>query len=488
VPTGPQQKNGRFAACAKACLKPSLEVAAVTGHIQQKMIRIGLMADRILRPNRRELIAGLGATVVNPAIPRIAAAQDRRSLTLKAKADILALRPGEPDTPIWSLQDTKASPGLRFKRGDTLQATFGNELPISTLLNWHGIEGVPAAEALATRLPLAPGATENLTIPLRHAGTLLGDFRLLGDGQARPSRALPLIVGENAPVAVDRDEVFLIEDWRLRPDGTAITPSIDPKDTAPIYTINGRTALDIALRTNERLRFRFINGFQRNVIAIKIENHEVRIMALDGQPSEPFLARNGTLVLAPGTRVDAFVDATAPPGSASSILLHDGREPRPIARLMTANDEPPIRDAPLPAAPPLPSNGLPAHLDLKNASRVDLTLGARTLSGSQTDWVAPASFANTAVPAFRVKTGRTVVLALTNRADIPAVFHLHGHHFRLLDRLDDGWKPFWLDTLAIDAGQTQRIAFAAENAGRWLIESVVTDWVAPRLVRWYGVE
>ena len=168
-------------------------------------------------------------------------------------------------------RSTKPSPGLRFKRGDTLQVTLGNELPVPAILNWHGIEGVPAAEALAARPPLAPGATENLTIPLRHAGTLLGDFRLLGDGQARPSRALPLIVGESEPVAVDRDEVFLIEDWRLRPDGTAITPGSDPKDTVPIYTVNGRTALDVPVRTNERLRIRFINGFQRNVIAIKIE-------------------------------------------------------------------------------------------------------------------------------------------------------------------------------------------------------------------------
>jgi FtsP/CotA-like multicopper oxidase with cupredoxin domain len=451
------------------------------------MVRIGLMADRIPRLGRRELIAGLGAAVVSPAIPRMAAAQDRPSLTLHTTPDALALRPGEPDTPIWALQNTKPSPGLRFKRGDTLQLTLGNELPVPTILNWHGIDGVPAAEALVARLPLAPAATENLTIPLRHAGTLLGDFRLLGDGQARPSRAMPLIVGENEPVAIDRDEVFLIEDWRLHPDGTAITPGSDPKDTVPVYTVNGRTALDVPVRANERLRIRFINGLQRNVIATKIENHEVRVMALDGQPSEPFFARNGTLVLAPGTRVDAFVDATAPPGTTSSILLHDGQEPRPIARLMTAN-EPPIRDAPLPVAPPLPSNGLPAHLDLKNALRVDLTVGARTLSGPQADWVAPASFVNSAAPAFRARTGRTVVLALTNRADIPAVFHLHGHHFRLLDRLDDGWKPFWLDTLAIDAGQTQRIAFAAENAGRWLMESVATDWAAPRLVRWYNVE
>jgi FtsP/CotA-like multicopper oxidase with cupredoxin domain len=115
--------------------------------------------------------------------------------------------------------------------------------------------------------------------------------------------------------------------------------------------------------------------------------------------------------------------------------------------------------------------------------RVDLPLG-----GPPGDWVTPANFVNTAAPAFRAKAGRIVVLALTNRAAIATVFHLHGHHFRLLDRLDDGWKPFWLDTLAIEPGQTQRIAFAAEYAGRWLIESVATDWAAPRLVRWYSVE
>jgi FtsP/CotA-like multicopper oxidase with cupredoxin domain len=194
------------------------------------------------------------------------------------------------------------------------------------------------------------------------------------------------------------------------------------------------------------------------------------------------LARNGQLVLAPGTRVDAFVDATRPAGSTSTILLHDGTEPRPIARLVYSS-EAPVRDAPLPVPAALPSNGLPAQLDLKNALRADLALG-----GAQTDWVTPANFALTSAPAFRAKPGRTVVLALTNRAEIPTVFHLHGHHFRLLDRLDDGWKPFWLDTLAIEAGQTQRIAFAAEYAGRWLIESMATDWAAPRLVRWYSVE
>ena len=446
------------------------------------MVRIDVMADRIHRLGRRELLSGLGAAVLTPATAGIAIAQARPSLKLKARAGAVALRPGGPDTPMWSLQGPAPDPGLRFGRGEAPEIALLNELPIPMVLNWHGIDGVASAEPLAARAPLAAGGAESVVIPLRHAGTFMCDFRLLGDAQARPSRPRPLIVAESEAAAVDRDEVFLVEDWRLRADGTALAPGVDPGDTTPLYTVNGLTSLDITARPYQRIRFRFINGCQRNVIAVKIEGHDVRVMALDSQPAEPFLARGGALVLAPGGRVDAFVDITASPGAASSILLHDGKEARPIARLVVSN-EPPVRAVPLPAAPPLPSNGLPAQLDLKNALRFDVKFG-----GPQADWVTPSNFASAAAPAFRARTGRTVVLALTNRAAIASVFHLHGHHFRLLDRLDDGWKPFWLDTLAIESGETQRIAFSAEYSGRWLIETMAADWAAPRLVRWYSVE
>ena len=351
------------------------------------------------------------------------------------------------------------------QQGDRPEIAFGNDLPTPMVVNWRGLDGISAAEPLISRRPTAPGNGDTIELPLRHAGTLLCDLAMLGDGATLPTRALPLIVTEREVTTADHDEVLLIEDWRLRADGTAIAPGADPGDTVPTYTVNGQANWEIKLRTNERVRVRFINGLQRNVIAIKIEGYKSWIMAIDGQPAEPFLARGGGLILAPGSRADVFIDATArPAGTTSSILLHDGKAARPIGRLI-ASSEPPIRDALLPAARPLPSNGLPARLDLKAALRIDLTLGA-----SATEWVAPAKFAATAPPAFRTKAGRTVVLGLTNRSEVTTVFHLHGHHFRLLDRLDDGWKPFWLDTLSIDAGQTQRVAFAAEFAGRWLIE------------------
>ena len=121
---------------------------------------------------------------------------------------------------------------MRFKRGDIVDIAFGNELPVPAMLNWRGIDGAPAVEPLTGRPPLAAGGKDTMQLPLRHAGTFLCDLGLLGDGQPPPSRARALIVRESEPVAVDRDEVFLIEDWRVLPDGTAIAPGTDPGDAA----------------------------------------------------------------------------------------------------------------------------------------------------------------------------------------------------------------------------------------------------------------
>jgi FtsP/CotA-like multicopper oxidase with cupredoxin domain len=435
------------------------------------MVRIGLMARAFFRLSRRDLMAGFGASTLAGLASR-AWAQARTAL--QAKPAGIALRPGSPETPVWSLAGSE----LRFRRGETVTFDLGNELPGPVAFDWRGLDGVPAVTPLTGRPPLAAGAKESVAIPLRHAGTLLCDMSLLGAD--RPTRPRALVVQESEAVTVDRDETLLVEEWRLRADGTAVAPGASPAETTVSYTLNGKPSLDVPARTNERLRLRFINGSPRTVIALKLESVEVRVMAIDSQPSEPFLARNGTLVLPPGSRVDAFVDVTAPPGSNLKILLHEGKEARTIGFIIVSRDLP-ARPAPLPPPPPLPSNGLPERLDLKSALRVDLGLSAA-------EWIAPASFSANIPPAFRAKTRRIVVLALTNRANVATVFHLQGHHFRLLDKLDDGWKPFWLDTLAIEPGQTQRIAFAAEHAGRWLIESTATDWAAPRLVRWFVVE
>jgi FtsP/CotA-like multicopper oxidase with cupredoxin domain len=436
------------------------------------------MSLRILPPTRRRVLTGLGSVLlIPPGVPPVHA-QQRPTAVLRAAVEKVSLRPG-PETTVWSLETGTPDQPLRFRRGEAIELTFENQLPVPTVLNWHGLDSAAATQPMLGRPPLALSGKETTNVHFSHAGTLMCDLHLLGDGLAAPSTALAIVVTETDPVAVDRDEIWLIEDYRLRPDNTAIVPGTDAKDAATLYTINGQPTADLTLRPNERLRLRIVNGCQRNAFALKFNDHDARVMAVDSQPSEPFLARNGQLVFAPGTRIDVFIDATMPAGSVATIQLHNGKEPRPIARLLTAGE--PARAKLLPIPVPLPPNGLPEQLDLKNALRFDLALVAP-------EWITPAATNASVGPAFHAKTGRTVVLAVTNRGPLPAVFHLQGHHFRLLDRLDDGWKPFWLDTLMIDPGRTQRIAFAAGYSGRWLMEAMVLDWAAPRLIRSYVVD
>ena len=442
------------------------------------------MTNQVFSPSRRVLLAGLGGVALASGLRLPAFAQGKAlaqagaALSLRARPATVTLGAGLPQSQIWALEAANAGP-LRFAKGD-LAVTLSNELPAPIVLNWLGIDGAQAASALTGQAPVPPGGRTSFALVLRQPGTFLVNGQLLGEASGRPTATRALIVEDSPPVAVDRDEVLLIEEWRQKADGSAIAPGTNPDGTTVAYTINGQPNLDITAKANERLRLRFINGCARSPLGLRIENHDVRVMAIDGAPAEPFAARDGQLVLAPGSRIDAFLDATRAPGTVSQVILHDGTAPRTIARLVMSNDAP-VRAAPLPPAAALPSTNLPARLDLQGALRTDLSLDPNA------QWIAPSKFDAATAPTYRAKRGRTVVMAITNPTAAPMVFRLHGHHFRLLDRLDDGWKPFWLDTLMMDKGQTQRIAFAAEHAGRWLMESTGLNWAAPKLVRCYDV-
>lgn len=395
----------------------------------------------------------------------------------------MRLRQAQAETPALRFSPDMAANNWTFRRGDMLDLDLTNTSGSPVHLNWHGLDGVAGAVPLLAQKALDAGQQASRLIPLLSAGTWLFDARIGTEGTVRPFPCGAFVVNETTPPNVDHDEVMLIEDWRLKADGTAVAPGTLPAETQSVYTVNGRLDRTIPVRTNQRLRLRFVNGCHRAAIAFRIADHEVRVIAIDGQPAEPFTARDGRLILAPGTRLDVLFSTTLPPSSRAQIMLHDGTAPRPIAALHYSNDAP-VRDTPLPPAAALPDNGLPKQIPLQGAQRSEFAIGVP----ADADWVTAERMSTQLAPAFRTKRGRSVVLAITNRAATPATFHMHGHHFRLLDRLDDGWKPFWLDTLLFDAGQTQRIAFLAEHPGNWLMESMGIDWAAPRLMRWFAVE
>jgi FtsP/CotA-like multicopper oxidase with cupredoxin domain len=336
---------------------------------------------------------------------------------------------------------TIPGPTLRLKRGEELSVRLVNELAEPTTIHWHGLrlpnamDGVP----LLTQPAVAPGASFDYRFRLPDAGTFW--YHALAGEQIDRGLFGALIVEEPEPFAADRDVVLVLS-----------MPS--DKDDAPLR-VNGALRPDIPVKRGERLHLRLINATAARGVAVRLDGHAPWVMAIDGQPAEPFRARDGRAGLPPGGRADLFVDMVRDPGTTTPILA-GGRDERPIARLVYDTGEA-TRLTPRPDPPPLPSNPLPARIDLKAALRIELSLAR------------PKPFDAAGAPIFSVRRGRPVSLAIRNPTGQSQTVHVHGHSFRLLDRLDDGWKPFWLDTLVV-GGETERIAFTADNPGKWLIE------------------
>ena len=415
-------------------------------------------------PSRRHVVWGLAAAATLQPFRQGQAAGEPFAITIKEGAGAAIFDPALPS---------------RFRLGDQLRLSVTSALATPIAFSVRGLDGVRPLEPLFGRPLLEPGMTSAIDVPLAQAGTFLLDARLLGDGLLKPLPVAAFAVAETAPPQADQDHLLLVEDARSLADGTAIGPGRDAGEAQAVYTVNGQKTFGLELRTNERLRLRLINGCQRNAIALQFDDHDIRIIAVDSRPAEPFIARDRRIVLAPGGRIDAMLDAIGQAGSTSSVRLFDGAGPKIIGQL-TYGAAAPMRPEPLPPPGPLPDAA--ARLDLTGAFRAPIDFGASA-------WLRPQDLVGVSrSPLFRVRRGRTVLLTLTNRTATPSTLHLHGHHVRWLDRLDDGWKPFLPDTLLVGAGQTERIAFVAQYPGDWLIESAAMDWSASRRVLWFAVD
>jgi FtsP/CotA-like multicopper oxidase with cupredoxin domain len=421
------------------------------------------MGPRAQRLSRRGFLAGAGiATAGLLAPPRawaLSATDGFRLLRARAVAA------GGEAPPIGSplrYDDSLPGPLLRIRRGEELRVRLRNDLPEPTSVHWHGVrlpnamDGVPPL----TQPAVAPGASFDYRFRPPDAGTYW--YHAAGATQIDQGLHGALIVEEPQAIDADRDIALVV------------AMPVNAGD-APIL-VNGSLRPNIPVRRGERVRLRLINASAAQALMLRLDGHAPWVMAVDGQPAEPFVAREGRVGLGPGNRVDLFVDLVRERGTAAPLVAGtqaDAQRERPIARLAYApdTDARDVRRAPPLALPP---NPLPARIDLKTALRADVTLADAK------------PFDPAGAPSFAVKRGRAVTLAIRNGSGRPWAVHVHGHHFRLLDRLDDGWKPYWMDTLIVGE-QVERIAFLADNPGNWLIGCRMLERRDTEASHWFAV-
>lgn len=412
-------------------------------------------------------------------------------------------------------------PLLRVKHGAELAATLVNTLAEPIALHWQGVRIVNALDGAAplTQTPVAPGARQEIRFVPPDPGLYCyrPSFAPTAPGQLDRGLTGLLIVDEPAPPPVDHDAVAILDDWRIGEDGALAGAPEPAAARGPGWigsrvTLNGRPIPDtLTGRPGARVRLRLYNAANARLFVLSFVGVTPSVLAIDGQPCDPFEPVRQTVPVGPGARFDIAFDL--PAAGVEAALIARGATPpglpalpdAPVLKLVAAGD-------PVPARPPttLPLNPvLPPMIRLQDARRMDLVIegGApqpagmgQALAMGYTPPPAPGAKPpppwkfNGRIgeslpdkPLFTVKRGTPVSLGFVNRTAFPQTLHAHGHVMRLLHPLDDGWEPYWRDSVIVPEGKTSRIAFLADNPGRWLIASTSPERQAAGLAAWFEV-
>jgi len=170
-------------------------------------------------------------------------------------------------------------------------------------------------------------------------------------------------------------------------------------------------------------------------------------------------------------------------GSAGLTLkADDGEADKPFVAITAEGEPVPIRsDHPRLIANPL----LPAEIQLEAARRFNWAISG---GGSAPFAVNGATFIDWAPkPAVVIPRGAPAVFGLANRTAVVQAMRLSGHVARLLHSMDDGWEPYWRDTILIQPGRAAHIAFLADNPGKWPLESTIPEHRAAGVGTWFLV-
>ncbi len=425
---------------------------------------------------------------------------------------LLDLRPGKlrlasaptPETEVWTVNGQVPGPVLRVKRGEEVFVRLVNNLAQPVALHWQGVRianGMDGAAGL-TQAPLAPGERMDIRFTAPDAGTYWyrpSAFPHAAEQKGRGVYGLLIVDGPDDPAA-DYEFLAVIDDWRLD-EGGRIAPTFPEASDVrgegrigSLLTINSQSTPQIMTAPpGARVRLRILNACPERLMGLRFEGMRPLVVGIDGQSCEPFEPARMTLPSGPGSRFDLVFDMPRSGGTEPALTIQDGwlradAGNEPARKLIVFKME----GAPLPERGPVTSKQNPALapvIKLQTARRLDLTIEKSETTDPRKAWTfnGVASHGADAPALFKVKRGQPVTLGFINRSRIAQTVHVHGHALRVLHLLDDGWEPYWRDSVIVPPGGTVRVAFIADNPGKWLIESTILDHAMSGLAAWFEV-
>ncbi|MGB8464349.1 MAG: copper oxidase [Terrimicrobiaceae bacterium] len=214
----------------------------------------------------------------------------------------------------WGFNGQVHGPTIECVEGDRLRIYVTNKLPASTSIHWHGIllpSGMDGVGGL-NQAPVEPGETFKYEFTVWQHGTFM--YHSHHDEMTQMALGMlgMLIVHPREPKgpAPDRDYVFMLSEWKIKPG----TKRPDPNEMTDfnILTFNGRAypgTAPLLAKLGDRVRVRLGNLSAMDHHPIHIHGHAWRIIEADGGSIAEVAQWPGTSVLlaAGTTRAVEFI-------------------------------------------------------------------------------------------------------------------------------------------------------------------------------------
>lgn len=421
--------------------------------------------------------------------------------------------------PVFGLTGPGGEPGLRLAPGERFRVELVNQTGTRTLVHWHGQlpqwiqDGFPWPQTP----PIANGAVQAYDFaPVPGTYWMHSHFEM----QEQNMMTAPLIVRTDAELRDDRQEaVLMLHDFTFRrPEevlaglkgagaggsqvaahpmemlaggrdsktadgrmaGMSMTETAGSKIAGmhmglndvkyDAFLANDRTLADPAIVRVDRggrIRLRIINGASSSQFWIDLGELSGRVVAADGWPVQEIAGSRFPLAMA--QRLDILIDLPEHGSFPVLAQLEGGRQQTGIVLATTGAPVRKIADDSTRLTPPV-DHSLENRLSATDPLRerpADI-VQTITLGGAMEPyaWSMNGEYWPHITPLMLTK-GQRVQIDLVNQTMMAHPIHLHGHPFQVVAIDGRPIRGAVRDTVLVMPKGRVRIAFDANNPGRW---------------------
>lgn len=443
--------------------------------------------------NRRRLLAATAAATAASIIQVRHARAEGEPIQLLAERRVLDVN-GKPAS-VFGIRQQNGMAGLVLDPGQRFAVNLANRSGEPTIIHWHGQTPPVRQDGVADtgfETVIAVGAAQGYDFAPRSGTHWMHSHHGL---QEQLLMAAPLIVRTAEDAAADVQELtVLLHDFSFRDpmeilagltggkdmkSGSAMPGMSMPGDAPDLNDIeydaflaNDRTLADpsvVRVGRGARVRLRLINGATSTAFWIGLGGLEGTVVAVHGNPVTPLQVRR--IPMAQAQRVDVIVTIPLDGGAFPVLAQREGDWKRTGIILATLG------------ATVLKVSGDAAEVAEPVDNSMERQLQALApLNARAADVVHKVELSGAMMPYSWMMDGRTwaghkplavsegdrVEMEISNKSAMAHPMHLHGHHFQVTALNGAPVSGAVRDTVLVPASGSVRVAFDADNPGRWL--------------------